>query len=115
MWDRKIRKGILGHVDRNWGAVYASEFLSKMRNELEEVIETCVQEKKLSRKEAIGYIRKICYGETLAKLIDEYNYMVYTRSRDFRRYIDRLNKNGEITTEKYVRLMKRIRNVRLDI
>lgn len=108
MWDRKIRKGILGYVDRNWGAVYASEFLPKMRNKLEEAIQTTMQENKLSRKEAIRYIRKMCYGETLPKLIDEYNYMIYTRSKDFKQYIKRLKKRGEITTEEYVRLMERI-------
>lgn len=46
---------------------------------MEEAIKTCMNEKNLSRKEAIQYIREQCDGKTLAKLADEYNYMKYTK------------------------------------
>jgi len=77
MWDNKIKEGMLG--GRRNGATYAFYFLPKVQRELEEAIKTCMDEKNLSRTEAVKHIREQCEGKTLAKLADEYNYMKYTK------------------------------------
>jgi hypothetical protein len=78
MWDNRIKEEIV-HGGGN-GAVYAIKFLPKMQSELREAIETCMNEKKLSREDAVKYICDKCDGKTLAKLVDEYNYMKYTKN-----------------------------------
>jgi len=108
MWDRRIRKGILGREDKNWGAVYAIEFLPKMQKEINEAIETLMQEKGLNRKEAIKCIHQMCDNKTLPKLIDEHNYMICTRPKDFREFIGNLRKKGEMTSEEYERLANKV-------
>ena len=64
---------------REKGAAYAFYFLPKMQLELREAIKTCMEERKLDRADAIRYICERCDGKTLAKLVDEYNYMKYTK------------------------------------
>lgn len=108
MWDRKIRRGILGGEGRNWGGVYTDEFLPKMQAELKEAIETCMRKNALSRKDSIQYIRKACSSMALPKLLDEYNYMIYTRPEDLLTYIEDLRNKGEITSEEYERLASKI-------
>lgn len=76
MWDDKIKDGLV--QGRRMGATYAFYFLPIAQNEINETIETYMTEKGMSRIEAIKYIRNSCDGKTLAKLIDEYNYMKYT-------------------------------------
>ena len=77
MWDVDIKKGVVEGMEK--GAAYAFFFLPKMQLEIREAIETCMEERKLNRKEAIRYICEKCDGKTLAKLADEYNYMKYTK------------------------------------
>ena len=77
MWDVDIKKGVVKGMEK--GAAYAFFFLPKMQLEIREAIETCMEERKLNRKEAIRYICEKCDGKTLAKLADEYNYMKYTK------------------------------------
>jgi len=77
MWDVLIKEGVL--EGREKGAAYAFYFLPKMQLELREAIETCMKERKLNRTEAIRHICEKCDGKTLAKLVDEYNYMKYTK------------------------------------
>lgn len=81
MWDDSIKEGVM--QGGNNGAVYAFHFLPKMQLELREAIETCMKERKLNRVDAIRYICEKCDGKTLAKLVDEYNYMKYTKSSSF--------------------------------
>jgi len=115
MWDRRIRKGILGSSDRDCGAIYAREFLPKMQSELREALNTCMQERDLSEKEAKRYIRRLCDNKPLPKLIDEYNYMIFTRPLDFEEYIEKIKKrvedsreNDEITNEQYEEFLNEI-------
>lgn len=108
MWDMKIRAGILGDENKKSGAIYALEFLPQMQIELREAIATCMDEKGLSREEAIKYIREICGYESLPKLVDEHNYVIYTRRDEFKPYLETLNKKNEIKPEEYIRLMKRL-------
>lgn len=77
MWDDEIRKGMV--QGRRMGATYAFYFLRQAQQDLGEAIKTCMDEKNLSRTEAIAHIRKECNGKTLAKLADEYDYMKYTK------------------------------------
>ena len=77
MWDDDIKKGVM--QGREKGAAYAFYFLPKMQLELREAIKTCMEERKLDRADAIRYICERCDGKTLAKLVDEYNYMKYTK------------------------------------
>jgi hypothetical protein len=108
MWDRKIRKGILGGEERNWGAVYATEFLPKMQNDVKEALTTCMQEKNFSPNKAIEFICQLCDGKTLPKLLDEYNYMVFTRPEDFLAYIKNSKDEEKITPEDCDRLSRKI-------
>ena len=87
MWDRNIRKGVLGSESRYSGGIYASEFLPHMQKELEEAIETCTIDRGVDRPDAIALIERMCEGKTLAKAADQYNYMLYTMSENFRSYL----------------------------
>ena len=79
MWDRNIRRAILGSEYRRFGYDYAYTFLPRIQAELKEAIITCMEDKGFhSEDESIEYIRRMCDGNTLAKLVDEYNYVVYT-------------------------------------
>ena len=76
MWDDRIKNWMV--EGEYGGATYAFDFLSKVQRELEEAISTCMTERKLTRTEAVAYIREENGGQTLAKLADEYNYVKYT-------------------------------------
>ena len=78
MWDRKIRLGILGGENRKYGVNYIDEFLPLMQQEAIDVRTSCAEKLKLDNDQAIEYISKHADGKTLAKLIDEYNYMKHT-------------------------------------
>ena len=77
MWDKKIKDNLVGGGGR--GAVYAFRFLPQMQSELNEAIETCMENQGMKREDAIAYIREETGEATLAKLVDEYNYMKFTK------------------------------------
>lgn len=77
MWDVEIKEWMV--QGRRMGATYAFYFLPKVQEELKKAIKTCMDERNLSREEAIEYIHAQCDGKTLAKLADQYNYMKYTK------------------------------------
>jgi hypothetical protein len=108
MWDQKIRKGILGDENKKWGIVYASEFLPLMQAELKEALNTCIVDMRLRTEEAVKHISLACGYETLPKLIDEHNYVIYTKSIEFRAYLEGLKKKNEIHIEDYERLRRKI-------
>lgn len=81
MWDRKIRQGILGDENRKYGENYADEFLPLMQQEAIKAVTSCTEKLKLEEDQAINYISEHTGGKTLAKLIDEYNYMKHTFRR----------------------------------
>ncbi len=89
MWDRNIRRGILGGEERRYGDIYVSEFLPQMQGELNDAIQSCMMENELDRLEAITCIQERCDGKTLAKLADQYNYMIYTMPKSFKSYIQK--------------------------
>jgi hypothetical protein len=108
MWDKKIRLGILGNENKKKGSMYALDFLPKMQKELLEAIETCIEQEKLERDEAIKYIRQECGNETLPKLINELNYVTYTRTIDFKYYLEKNKEDGELLTNDFRRLVQKL-------
>ena len=77
MWDNGIADGYnlkLNEID------YTYKFLPKMKEEVNEVISTYMQENMCNRPSAIDEIRKQNSQRTPAKLIDEYNFE-YTKGR----------------------------------
>ena len=108
MWDRNIRQGILGNENKKKGSMYALDFLPKMQNELFEAIGTCMEEEKLEQEEAIKYIRQECGNETLPKLIDEYNYVIHTKTADFKYYLEKNKEEGKISTDDFRRLIQKL-------
>lgn len=89
-------------------AVYVLEFLPKMQTELQEAIDSCVIDRKLEREKPIRYIRRTCGHETLPKLIDEHNFVIYTKTQKFGVYLEELRKQNEITAIDYKRLARKI-------
>jgi hypothetical protein len=108
MWDREIRKGIVGNENRKEAEIYAFNFLPKMQIELKEAIGTCMEAEMLGFEEAARYIRKSCGFESLPKLIDEHNYVIYTRLADFRFYLESLKQRNEIRNEDCDRLKTKL-------
>ena len=62
----------------------------------------------LGFEEAARYIRKSCGFESLPKLIDEHNYVIYTRLADFRFYLESLKQRNEIRNEDCDRLKTKL-------
>lgn len=75
MWDNNIGREYVPKLD---GDHYAYEFLPRMQQEANEAIETFMKDMGLDRIAAIKEIENR-YGRTLAKLVDEYNYIKHTR------------------------------------
>jgi len=85
MWDRSIRKGILGSENIQYADYYII-FLQKMKNQLRELISSCRKNSDYGEEESLEIIEELCSGKTIAKLIDEYNYMTYTMPTEFSTY-----------------------------
>ena len=82
MWDNDIREGLVG--GRKMGATYAFYFLQIAQDALHEAIETCMDERGLSKPKAISYLRDACDDKALPKLVDEYHFLKYTKGhKDF--------------------------------
>jgi len=77
MWDKRIRKAIVGG-ERN-GKCCAFKFLPKMQEEIKEYLESFIKENGGDYKSAAFQISKKANNYTLPKLIDEYNYVRYTK------------------------------------
>ena len=75
MWDDKIRKEIVG--DAKDGRCYAFEFLPKMQESAKQYLDSYIKEKGGNYESAILQISEMADNYTLAKLIDEYNYVRY--------------------------------------
>lgn len=80
MWDDKIRKAIIGD-DKRDGRCYAYEFLLKMQETAKEYLNSYISEKEGDYESASQQISKMADNCTLAKLIDEYNYVRYTKRK----------------------------------
>lgn len=78
MWDDKIKDGLV--QGRSMGATYAFFFLKIAQDAINEAIQTCMDEKGLERSDAIQHIRDACDGKSLAKLVDQYHFLKYTKN-----------------------------------
>lgn len=88
MWDVEIRKGIWRKNRKIWkrpkndkftGKEYAFYFLPKMKEEANNVIERYrTDHNHCTRRQAIKEISKKGRDHTIAKLLDEFNYVIYT-------------------------------------
>lgn len=81
MWDDKIRQGILGDRNRKYGRDYAYEFLPKMQNFAKQFLDTYIRENGGDHEHASKQISQIADGYTLAKLLDELNYLRFTKGK----------------------------------
>lgn len=86
MWDRRIRNGILGDPKPKPGNIYVGDFLTEMKQELRDLLDTCTSNSSYNKNEAIEALKTVCGGKTIPKLIDEYNYMTYTMPTEFQTY-----------------------------
>ncbi len=85
MWDRKIRKGVMGGENIQYADYYII-FLQRMKDELRELISSCIENSEYSEEESLKIIEELCDRKTIAKLLDEYNYMTYTLPNEFSAY-----------------------------
>lgn len=108
MWDRKIREGILGDVNKDWGTAYVWEFLPKMQKEAKEAIMSYAQEKGLEFANAKRAIEETCRGHSLAKLLDQHNYVIFTKTKKFKEALEWELKNGKITAVEQQRLFSKL-------
>ena len=61
--------------DCNWNS-YAAEFLPEMQQLTEKAVRQMEKQKNLSREKAIKYLMEHCKHNSLAKIIDEYNFVI---------------------------------------
>jgi len=81
MWDDKIRLGILGGRNKKYGRDYAYEFLPKMQKFAKQFLDTYIEENGGDYDDASRQISQIADGYTLAKLVDELNYLRFTKRK----------------------------------
>jgi len=84
MWDDNIKKGILGlrgaASGRDYdGTCYAEEFLPLMQSMASQLLASYVQQNGGTPQEANAKISSMIGGCTLAKLLDEFNYLKFTK------------------------------------
>jgi hypothetical protein len=77
MWDAAIRRGY--KVRRATGEEYASNFLPLMQRELQEAITSFAEDNQATPNRPDIQLEALRAPRTLAKMIDEYNYMKYTK------------------------------------
>ncbi len=78
MWDRKIRYAIMGGSNIKSGRDYAYKFLPLMQERAKEYLDSYVSDNGGDNKSASREISEMADGYTLAKLIDEYNFVRHT-------------------------------------
>lgn len=77
MWDAKIREG---YGVYNRGNAYATSFLPKIQRVAQRAVSDCISSDNMSKESAI---KAICVcGHTVAKVVDEFNYVKFTLRRD---------------------------------
>lgn len=81
MWDRKIRRGILGDSNKKRGEDYAYEFLPEMQKFAKQFLDTYIKENGGDYEHASRQISQMAHGYTLAKLLDELNYSRFTKGK----------------------------------
>jgi len=79
MWDDKIRSAIVG--EGRDGRCYAFEFLPKMQESAKEYLDSFIKENGGGYESAALQISKVADNYSLPKLIDEHNYVRYTKRK----------------------------------
>ena len=79
MWDNDICAGCLLALN---AASYSYKFMPSMQREINEAISTYMKDHNSNRITAIKEVMSVCDGKTLAKLVDEYNWIKYTKKLD---------------------------------
>ncbi len=81
MWDDKIRQGILADRNRKHGRDYAYEFLPEMQRFVKQFLDSYIKENGGDYEHASKQISQMAHGYILAKLLDELNYLRFTKER----------------------------------
>jgi len=81
MWDDKIRQGILADRNRKYGRDYAYEFLPGMQKFAKQFLDSYIKENGGDYELASEQISQMADGYTLTKLLDELNYLRFTKGR----------------------------------
>ena len=81
MWDDSIRKAIIGNNKHKKGRDYVYNFLLKMQEAAKEYLRNYIKKKGGSLEFASQHVSKMANNYTLAKLIDEYNYVRYKKRK----------------------------------
>lgn len=76
MWDDEIRKNIV-EAQRD-GRCYAYEFMSNMQGFAKQFLDSYIRENGGDYESASSKISQMTHDHTLAKLIDEFNYLRFT-------------------------------------
>lgn len=76
MWDTSICEA---YGVKKSPSEYVYDFIPLMKLKANEVLQSYMDAKKCTRQEALNAIVNFKPGKTLAKLLDEYNYIKYTR------------------------------------
>ena len=76
MWDDNIRANLVG--GRRDGKCYAEEFMPRMQELARQLLEGYIQENGGDYDSASDKISQLANNHTLAKLIDEFNYLRFT-------------------------------------
>ena len=109
-----------GEIDE-WAAETADAYIDEIREEIASYKLDDLEEPREEwgepdyncgrdvRAEALETISRLCDGETLPKIIDEYNYMIYTKRRDFGNFLIFMKEKNLLKEEDYKRLMKKMR------
>jgi len=79
MWDDAIRRGILGDRNKKRGRDYAYDFLPEMQKFARQFSETYIKENGGDGEHASRQISQMADSYTLAKLLDELNYLRFTK------------------------------------
>jgi hypothetical protein len=79
MWDNDICAGYLLSPS---ASSYAYKFMPLMKQEANEAIVTYMNDNRCDRKTAIEEITSACDGKSIAKLVDEYNWIRFRKKLD---------------------------------
>jgi len=76
MWDNAICEA---YGVKKSPSEYVHDFIPLMKRKANEIIESYIADKKCDREQAVTTLNQFRPLKTLAKMLDEYNYMKYTR------------------------------------
>jgi len=103
MWDNKIASSYgIPMTSRQ----YVYSFIPRMKEMANEAIETYRREKGCSREEAVLALNQFRSTKTIAKLLDEYNYMKFTRGANLEEPQNEVNQKIEVGNQLEVRAIE---------